>query len=146
MILQVKKTDPNAIIPTRAHPTDAGLDLTVLGVIKILDDNVALFDTGIAVTPPDGYYTEVVLRSSASKLGISLANGTGIIDPAYTGSIMMAIRFHKTVSLSPNIYEPIENTCIGQLLVKPLILLEVEEVEELTTTVRGDGGFGSTGR
>lgn len=140
-MLKIKRTHPDAVMPTRGHPDDAGLDLTAIDIIKDLSQQVLLYDTGIAVKPPEGYYTQVVPRSSTSKLGISLANGTGIIDPSYTGSIKLAIRFHESL-VSPR---ELMGKRLCQLLVKPLHILDVVEVDELEETVRGSGGFGSTG-
>jgi len=142
MTLQIKLTHKDAILPTRGHPTDAGLDLTAVSLIKPLRSDVLVFDTGVAVQPPEGFYTQVVMRSSSSKQGITLANGTGIIDPSYTGSIKLAIRFHMGAVSADDLI----GTRVAQLLVKPLHLLEVVEVDELDNTKRGDGGFGSTGQ
>ena len=141
-MLQVYLTHEDAILPTRGHPTDAGLDLTVVSTIKPLSSDVILFDTGVAVQPPEGFYTQVVMRSSSSKQGITLANGTGIIDPSYTGSIKLAIRFHVDAVSADDLI----GTRVAQLLVKPLHLLEVVEVDELDDTERGSGGYGSTGK
>ena len=142
LMLKIKKTHPDALTPLRAHEDDAGLDLTGIELIKQLTSNVYLYDTGVAVKPPEGFYTQVVPRSSTSKMGISLANGTGIIDPSYRGSIKLAIRFHEPIH-SP---KQLVGQRLCQLLVKPLHLPSIEIVEELDDTVRGDGGFGSTGK
>ena len=145
MKLQIKKTHPDAVTPTRGHDDDAGLDLTAIAIEKELDGaKVILFDTGIAVKPPEGYYCQIVPRSSTSKMGISLANGTGIIDPSYRGSLKLAIRFHKTHN-GIVLPEDLVGIRLCQLLIKPLHIAEVIEVNELDDTERGSGGFGSTG-
>ena len=142
MKLKVCKTHPDAVTPTRGHPDDAGLDLTAVEIVKDLSAEVIMYDTGISVTPPEGYYTQVVPRSSTSKMGISLANGTGIIDPSYTGSIKLAIRFNERLHSPQELVG--ERLC--QLLVKPLHIAEIELVDSLESTERGDGGFGSTNK
>lgn len=146
MTLKIKRTHIDAVLPTRSHDDDAGLDLTAISVERSIDERyVYLFDTGIAVRPPDGFFCEVVPRSSTSKMGISLANGTGIIDPSYTGSIKLAIRFHDS-SNEPVLPSDLIGKRLCQLLVKPLHLFEIEEVLDLSNTTRGDNGFGSTGK
>lgn len=136
-----KKTDANAVPPSKAHPTDSGFDLHLIKKVKDLTSNVTLYDTGISVQPPAGYYFELVGRSSISKSGYMLANSVGIIDESYTGSIMAAL-----IKVDPNA-APLELPCrLVQLIPRPLILMEPQEVSELTETARGDGGFGSSGR
>lgn len=140
-MLKIKKTHPDAVIHPRKHADDAGMDLSVVDIVKDLSNQVVMYDTGIAVEPPEGYYTEVIPRSSTSKMGITLANGTGIIDPSYRGSIKVAIRFNERLH-SP---DSLIGERLVQLLIKPLHVMPVVEVDELSDTTRGDGGFGSTG-
>lgn len=144
MELKIKRTHPNAVIPTRGHPTDSGLDLTPVAIDKWIDANTVLLDTGIAVEPPDGFYTQVVPRSSMSKLGIIMPSSMGIIDASYRGSIKIPVRVLSRVVTSCTI-DKLLNKRICQLLVKPLHICEVVEVDDLSDTVRGDGGIGSTG-
>lgn len=142
--LLIKKTDPNAVIPTKAHPSDTGYDLTLIGVYKDMsipgsEQKIIMFDTGIAVCPPDGYYTEVVPRSSLSKTGYMLANSVGIIDASYRGSI-------KVVVTGDNSLDDLSLPFKGfQLILRKMEEAEIVEVDDLDETVRGDGGFGSTG-
>ena len=97
-----------------------------------------MYDTGIAVCPPDGYYTEVVPRSSLTKTGYMLANSVGIIDSSYRGSI-------KVVVSGDNSLDDLTLPFKGfQLILRKLEEVEVVEVDDLDDTVRGDGGFGST--
>jgi dUTP pyrophosphatase len=139
--LRVKKCDPDAVIPTKAHPSDTGYDLTLIRVSKDMSrsgQTIIMFDTGIAVCPPDGYYTEVVPRSSLSKTGYMLANSVGIIDSSYRGSIKVVLTGDETLHyLSP----PFKGF---QLILRKLEEAEVEVVDDLDQTERGDGGFGST--
>ena len=141
-MLKIKRTHKDAVLPTRGHPDDAGMDLTAVSIVKNISSMVVLYDTGIAVQPPEGFFCEVVPRSSTSKMGISLANGTGIIDPSYRGSIMLAIRFHESLH-SP---QSLIGKRLCQLLIKPLHLMEIKEVDTLDDSIRGSGGFGSTGQ
>jgi len=141
-MLQFKRTHTGAQLPSRTHADDTGLDLMVAALVKQISKTVYLYDTGIAVQPPEGFYTEVIARSSTSKLGISLANGTGVIDSCYRGSIKLAIRFHEDHTLSP---EQLVGSRVAQLIVRKLHLPEIKEVTTLIDTVRGEGGFGSTG-
>ena len=140
--LRVKKCDPDAVIPTKAHPSDTGYDLTLIRVSKDMSragQTIIMFDTGIAVCPPDGYYTEVVPRSSLSKTGYMLANSVGIIDASYRGSI-------KVVVSGDNSLDDLTLPFKGfQLILRKLEEADVVEVDDLDATVRGDGGFGSSG-
>lgn len=143
--LKVKRTHPKAVIPTRSHSDDAGLDLTAIEIDKVIDERyIYRYDTGIAVKPPEGYFCEVVPRSSMAAMGISLANSIGIIDPSYRGSIKLPIRFYRS-SNGLILPEDLIGKRLCQLLIKPLHLIEMEEVLHLDNTARGDGGFGSTG-
>ena len=141
--LRFKKCDPNAVIPTKAYPSDTGYDLTLIRVSKDMsipgfEQKIIMYDTGIAVCPPDGYYTEVVPRSSLSKTGYMLANSVGIIDASYRGSI-------KVVVTGDNSLDDLSLPFKGfQLVLRKLEEVEVVEVDDLDDTVRGDGGFGST--
>lgn len=127
------------VMPTK-NIMDVGYDLTIVNFNGMATDNTYIYDTGISVQPPIGYYTEVFARSSITKLGYTIANSVGIIDPSYTGSIQ--IRLIKTDSTMPNLELPCR---IAQFIVKPFIVSELQEVTELSNTKRGDGGFGSTG-
>jgi dUTP pyrophosphatase len=92
------------------------------------------------VAPPPGYHTEVVARSSLSKSGYILANAIGIIDNSYRGNIMVALRKvdHKAASIALP-------ARVAQLIVRKTEDVELELVDELCITERGNGGFGSTG-
>jgi dUTP pyrophosphatase len=132
--------DPRAKIPTRATPRDIGLDLVAIDIAKTLPNGVVLFDTGLAVSPPDGYYLEILPRSSISKTGWMLANSVGTIDPEYTGNLMIALV--RVVPSAPDLVPPF---CCCQLVLRKAEYAGVRVVDSLASTVRGDGGFGSTG-
>lgn len=136
----VHKTRPDAILPSRAHPTDTGFDLVLLEPTKTIGD-VTMYATGISVRPPPGFYFDLVARSSLSKTGYMLANGIGIIDRDYTGEILVALR--KIDKDAPDLVLPAK---IVQLIPRRWYdMIPVEApAEGLPKTDRGDGGFGST--
>lgn len=166
---KIKLLHPNAEIPKRAHPTDTGYDIKLLSVDKIIGDTI-FFLTGISLTPPEGFYWEIVPRSNISQHSLQLANSIGVIDDIYTGQLIIPVRvLHpnlgqdvKNVSFPNGIikflnYKPISMAELGSLIIKErpkmfqLILRkrydsEFEEVDELDVTERGDGGFGSTNK
>lgn len=139
-MLQVVKTHENAIMPSRAHPLDIGLDLTAIKKHKTLPHGVIMYDTGIAVKPPEGYYIEILPRSSISKTGWMLANSVGTVDPNYTGNLYIAL-----APVHPDVPEIELPFCKCQLVVRKAEYLDVTEVSSLDETDRGSGGFGSTG-
>jgi len=139
--IKVIKTDTNAIIPSKAFPEDAGYDLTIIKKIKDFNSKTTLYDTGIKIEIDEGYYTEIVPRSSISKFGYILANNIGIIDNNYRGNLMIALT--KIADDAPDIVLPFK--CC-QLIVRKQILSNLYETtdDNLTNTSRNDGGFGST--
>lgn len=140
MRIKFVRTHPDAVLPTRANPSDIGLDLVAIKEHKVLNNGVILFDTGIAISPPNGYYVEILPRSSMSKSGWILANSIGTIDPTYTGNLLIAL---ARVNLDAPV--PKLPFCLCQMVLRKAEYAEMEEVKELNDTVRGDGCFGSTG-
>lgn len=139
MAFKFTKTLENAVSPQKAHITDTGYDLCIVKKIKE-ENGMILYDTGIAVQPPLGYYFELVGRSSISKTGYIVANSIGIIDASYTGSLKVAlIKVNKD---APDIQLPAR---IVQLIPRQLVHLDAIEVDDLNDTTRADGGFGSSG-
>ncbi len=134
------KTSKDAVIPTKAHPSDSGYDLTILNEVKTVGE-VTFYDTGLKVCPPDGFWLALVPRSSISKTGYMLANSLGIIDRTYTGPILVALR--KIDQTASTLKLPCK---VAQLVPLPAVHFEVEEVDQLTQTDRGANGFGSTNR
>ncbi len=150
LTVQFKKTREDAIIPTRAHPSDVGYDLTVVGIDKHyvhgkMTAGIAtwIYDTGIAVKPPQGYYFEIVARSSIYKTGWFLANGVGTIDPDYRSSIKVALSPIANVDVIQPLQPPFK---VCQLILRPALYPDFQEVESLDDTERGEGGFGSSDR
>ena len=138
--IQYVRTLPNAVSPSRANATDIGLDLVAIKKHKVLPNGVVLYDTGIAASPPPGYYLEILPRSSISKTGWMLANSVGTIDPDYTGNLLIAL-----VRVCPDAPELQLPFCKCQLVLRKAEYGVPQEVSSLQTTVRGSGGFGSTG-
>lgn len=134
------KTMDEAVVPKKAHVTDTGYDLCLIKKIKE-ENGMVMYDTGIAVQPPMGYYFELVGRSSISKTGYIVANSVGIIDASYTGSLKVAlIKINKE---APELELPAR---LVQLIPRQLIHMDAIEVPDLTHTQRAGGGFGSSGR
>lgn len=158
MNVKIKKLHPDAIIPKYAKPGDAGLDLVALdgGLVDQVTGNVT-FTTGLAVEIPEGYVGLIFPRSSISKTGMALSNAVGVIDSGYRGEIMLKFNLSGTCASmflaqalterkinTPPVY--LKGDKIGQLIILPYPKVEFEEVEELSDTERGEGGFGSTGK
>ncbi len=135
--IKVHKTRSDAIIPSKANASDSGYDLTIIELIKQCGD-MLLFDTGIALEPPIGYYIDVVPRSSISKTGYIMLNSIGIIDQSYRGSIKIALT--KIDKTKPDLILPVK---IAQIIIRPFFNLPIIE-SQLSDTSRNDGGFGST--
>ena len=134
--VRFKKLYEDAVAPSYAKNGDAGLDLTATHMTW--EENFIEYGTGIAVEIPEGYVGLVFPRSSVSKKeDFYLKNSVGVIDSGYRGEIKL--RFNKSESH----YTAGEK--IGQLIIIPYPTIYLEEVEELSSTERGEGGFGSTG-
>jgi len=142
--VHVKKLKDNAILPTYGTAEAAGADLyaCLTEPVMINPGETKLIPTGLAMEIPKGCAGLVHARSGmASKRGLAPANKVGVIDSDYRGEIMVALHNH---SLTAQTVEPGER--IAQMLIMPVFAPTYEEVDELTDTFRGDGGFGSTGR
>jgi dUTP pyrophosphatase len=138
MKVKIKKLHPNAVIPVYAKPGDAGLDLTAISESWNENNSMVTYDTGLAVEIPEGHVGLLFPRSSVSKTTLNLANSVGVIDSGYRGSIMLKFRYLEEGA----VYDVGDR--VGQLLILPYPAIEFEEVEELSSTERGEGGFGST--
>ena len=142
MKLQIVCPDPR-LMPTRAHPHDAGLDLRCghkLGVI-LLPGKRELVNTGVAVNIPAGYVGLVHPRSGhAHKYGITVNNAPGTVDAGYTGTIKVNLINHGQDAVSIGYGDR-----IAQLIIQRVELPELEVVDSLDTTTRGTAGHGSTG-
>ena len=178
MQIKVKKTHPDAVMPIRGSAGAAGFDLTAVSVKRAAD--LYIFDTGIALEIPEGYWGGIYARSSLFFTGLEKCGGVCVIDSDYRGSIFVVFRevpgdqsarrhaLHplfpgKTGLMHP--YKPGDR--IAQLIIQPCVVpvqgrlmhdgcievlpvemhdIEFVEVDELSQTLRGTGGYGSTGR
>ena len=139
-IIKFKKTLKDAVVPSAATKGDVGYDLTAIELVKKMGNNTYMYDTGICVEPPVGFYTEIVPRSSIVKTGYVLSNSVGIIDPHYSGSLKVC--FTKVDESMPDLEVPFTKC---QLLLKRAEYGVFKEVAEFGgATERGSGGFGST--
>ena len=138
------KLDERAITPTYGSEWAAGADLYALmdGPVTLAAGETTLIHTGIAVEIPQGYVGLVCARSGlATKRGLAPANKVGVIDADYRGEIMVALHNHG------NLHQTVDaGERIAQLMLVPYLTAEYCQVEVLSDTVRGEGGFGSTGR
>lgn len=176
MQVKFKKMHPNAVTPTIAKPGDAGLDLTAVSVEYDEAYQCIVYDTGIAIEIPTGFVGLVYCRSSIKKKNLFLTNHTGIIDSGYRGTIKFAFKSdidyfdcpssskdfqeelndgffihfdsfddkQRNVIKYTKVYKPGDR--VGQLIIMPYPQIELIEAEELSTTERGTGGYGHTGR
>ena len=141
--IAVKKLNPNAVLPTYGSEYAAGADLYALTDEEIVfaPHETKLVKTGLAMEIPEGYAGLIYARSGlASKRGLAPANKVGVIDSDYRGEIMVALHNHSDIEQK---IEPKER--IAQLVVTPFLKGDFQESETLNETVRGEGGFGSTG-
>lgn len=143
MTVKVKKLNPNAVLPTLGSAFAAGADLYALTETEIsfAPHETKLIGTGLAMEIPEGYAGLIYARSGlASKRGLAPANKVGVVDSDYRGEIMVALHNHSD---SVQTIAPKER--IAQLVITPFLKAEYLETESLSDTVRGEGGFGSTG-
>lgn len=144
MNLRYKKVNQAATEPTKGSDYAAGLDLCACidgDTIDIAAGETVKIGTGIAVEIPQGFFGAVFARSGlATKRGLRPANCVGVIDADYRGEVIVAL--HNDTNHNETIYA---GDRVAQLVIMPYLNVELEEVSELSDTVRGDGGFGSTG-
>jgi dUTP pyrophosphatase len=158
--VKIKKTNPKAVIPCYAKAGDAGLNLTATSISYDEYGNIC-YGTGLAFEIPEGYVGLIFPRSSICKEQLLLSNAVGVIDSGYRGEV--SFKFKPSMALD-------ENQCvktdkdrlwsvairqnniygvgdrIGQMIIMPYPQIEFEEVEELSETERGEGGYGSSGK
>lgn len=143
MNVKFKKLHDDAKIPSYAHDTDAGLDLTAVSFTQEFDKSnklVLVYHTGIAVEIPEGHVGLIFMRSSISNKSIALTNAVAVIDSGYRGELLL--KYKITTDSLPTIYQPGEK--IGQLIIIPYPKINPIEAEELSSSDRNEGGFGST--
>lgn len=138
----MRRLRPDAVVPARAYAGDAGLDLSACDRVALPPGERALVPTGLAVAIPDGYAGFVQPRSGlAARHGITIVNTPGLIDSGYRGELQVALL--NTDRRSTFVVEP--GMRIAQLVIVPIPAVAPVEVDELPTSDRGAGGFGSSG-
>ena len=140
--LAFQRLDPNAVLPERAHPGDAGFDLRSIEDVEVGPGERAMVRTGLGVAIPNGHAGLVLPRSGlASKHGLTLANAPGLIDSGYRGEVICSV-----VNLDPHESVKIaRGDRMAQLVVVEVPELRPRWVDDLPPSSRGEGGFGSTG-
>ena len=156
MKVRIKKLNENAVIPTYAKEGDAGMDMVATKIINETLESIT-YGTDIALEIPEGFVGLVFPRSSIRKTGLHLSNSVGVIDSGYRGELQAT--FNKLFGgeamydevKTQDWYEKNANDWyrvgdrIAQIMIIPHPEIEFEEVNDLSDTERGDGGFGSTG-
>jgi dUTP pyrophosphatase len=143
MFVKIKKLNENAVIPKYAKDGDAGMDLVVTSIISETDTQIT-YGIGLALEIPDGFVGLVFPRSSIRKTRLQLSNSVGVIDSGYRGELQATFNKINNNSQSENDYKVGDR--IAQIMIIPYPKVIFREVEELSDTERGDGGFGSTGK
>ena len=144
MNINIKKLNENAILPKYGTPYSAGADLSLLvgESVTIAPHTTVLCHTGLAMEIPEGYMGLIFARSGlASKRGLAPANKVGVIDSDYRGECMVALHNHTDEERTVEGGER-----IAQLVIVPYLACDFTVVDTLEDTVRGEGGFGSTGK
>lgn len=147
MEVKVKRLSKNAVIPVYATPGSAGLDFTATSYEYKQDIDCHVFGTGIAMEIPKGYVGLCFPRSSIRKIDLQLTNAVGVIDSDYRGEVMASF---KNRDFTPDVIAQLRQGYevgdrIFQMIIIPYPKIEFVEVEELSSTERGEGGHGSTG-
>ena len=154
MEVKIKKLNPNAVIPKYAKIGDAGMDLVATTIIKDTPEQIT-YGMGIALEIPEGFVGLIFPRSSVRKTGLDLSNAVGVVDSGYRGELQAT--FNKIFG-GERFYDETKNTedtsndfykvgdRIAQIMIIPYPPIEFVEVDELSDSERGEGGFGSTGK
>jgi dUTP pyrophosphatase len=154
MEVKIKKLNPNAVIPSYAKAGDAGMDLVATSIISDTPEQIT-YGMGIALEIPEGFVGLIFPRSSVRKTGLDLSNAVGVVDSGYRGELQATFnkvfggdRFYDETKLteitSHDFYKVGDR--IAQIMIIPYPPIEFKEVDELSDSERGEGGFGSTGK
>jgi dUTP pyrophosphatase len=144
--VRFKKLSPDAVIPTVAHggyADNSGADLVAIESVNLIPGDVCAVSTGLAIELPIGFEAQIRPRSGMGKQGIIIPNAPGTIDPSYRGEIKVLLLNTSTTPYRP--YRIEVGDRIAQIVVARYEPVEWLEADELSTTRRGVGGFGSTG-
>lgn len=157
MKVKIKRLHKDAVIPSYAKQGDAGMDLTAVST-HYDDCGNTVYGTGLSFEIPEGFVGLLFPRSSNAKTDLRLTNSVGVLDSGYRGEVMFKFRNDSFGSLASSLkvglssghigfsneYNPGDR--IGQIIILPYPTIEFEEVDELSETVRGSGGYGSSGK
>ena len=144
MKIKIKKLHPDAIIPKYAKAGDAGMDIHTIERGQADKYGNMVYKTGLAFEIPEGHVGLIYPRSSVSKTPHSLRNHVGVVDSGYRGEIIFKFGWVESSSLQTKVYD--KGDRIGQIIIMPYPKVEFVEVDELSKSERGTGGFGSTGQ
>ncbi len=139
MEIKIKKLQPDAIIPSYAHPGDIGMDLYSREDVTIAPNASHLFDIGVAMEFEEGYGAIVMDKGSVSKQGVHTMGG--VFDAGYRGTYMIHLFNHGKEA-----FEVKKTQKIAQIVILPVQIPTLTEVDELNDSARGEGAFGSTGK
>ena len=141
MTVKFRKIDPAAILPSYAHPGDAGMDVRSVEELVIEPGGRSLVRTGLVMMLPPGYEAQVRPRSGlALKNGVTVLNTPGTIDEGYRGEVGVIL-----ANFGAGPFKVEKGAKIAQIVIAPCTCAEIVETDEVDTTERGEGGFGSTG-
>jgi dUTP pyrophosphatase len=138
MRIKIKKLHPDAVLPKYAKQGDAGMDLTAVS-IELINTNYMKYNFGLAFEIPEGFVGFIFPRSSCYKQLQILSNCVGVVDSGYRGEVsaVMVGAHDKSYKVGDR---------VAQLIVMPIPYVQFDEVDELSDTERGAGGYGSTGK
>ena len=142
--VKIKKLNPEAVVPTYGSAFSAGADLYACEAeaVTIAPGETRLIHTGLSVEIPEGFAGLIYARSGlATKKGLAPANKVGVVDADYRGEVMVALHNHSSLTQTVD-----KGERVAQLVIAPFLKAEFTVADELSDTVRGEGGFGSTGR
>ena len=145
LVVKFKKLHPDAKIPSYAKPGDAGMDMTCVEVTYNEEYGYYAYSVGLAVEIPEGYVGLLFPRSSISNYDMILSNHVGMLDSGYRGNISLRMK----VFVENDFIEPVQYKVgdkVGQLMILPYPTIEAVEADELSETVRGTSGYGSSGK
>ena len=141
MTVKFRKIDPAAILPSYAHPGDAGMDVRSIEELVVEPGGRKLVRTGLVMMLPPGYEAQVRPRSGlALKNGVTVLNTPGTIDEGYRGEVGVIL-----ANLGAEPFRVEKGAKIAQIVIAPCTRAEIVETAEIDETARGAGGFGSTG-
>ena len=144
MKVKIKKLHPNAVKPKYAKESDAGMDLVATEIISETPSQIT-YGIGLAIEIPDGMVGLIFPRSSIRKTRLQLSNSVGVIDSGYRGELQATFnKITTTIENQKNDYKVGDR--IAQIIIVPHPIIQIVEVDELSESSRGIGGFGSTGK